>query len=106
MLAPPPRHMLCDLPRRLPEGIVTEGKVRERRDVHISPREGCSGPALIAIIAVLAVCVLASTHHVIAQTTPPPKSLLTASDFTFLGAFRLPRTVGIWDTAYGRGLTH
>ena len=65
----------------------------------------CGGRTLATIFGVLAVLLLEGSLHPTAQTAPPPKTLLTASDFTFIGGFRLP-VDGPYDTGYGRGLAH
>src|SRR5262249_22815005 len=89
--------------------IRMEASLRDQRQRDGNTRDGFLRrthrvPLAVAGSCLLVVFCLGVSPHLIAQT-PPAKSLLTASDFTFLGGFRLP-AAGTWDTAWGRGLTH
>ena len=58
-----------------------------------------------ARVALIAVGVAASVS-VTSTQSPATKTLLTQSDFVYVGAFRLPLMVGAYNGPWGRALTH
>src|SRR5207248_3208195 len=48
----------------------------------------------------------APTNLRLASNNPGARSVLSAKDFTYLGAFRMPEVAGGGDAQWGKGLTH
>lgn len=55
---------------------------------------------------VLVAALIMATVSITTTQSPVSKTLLAQTDFTYLGAFRLPVTVGGFDATWGRGLAH
>lgn len=74
---------------------MAQGKVTSRRDFI---EKMAAGGALAGSILL--------GSNVNRPRTPVNKAVLTAADFSFVGAFRLPFNVNGQDAGYGRGLAH